>query len=83
MFAFFPKFSENLTQNLTTSNSFLEKMSLMKIVLKFDFPIKKMMSENISWWSMSMMCPKLSMQHQNNVFFKSGEIYKEDPESAE
>ena len=41
IFAFFPKFSETLTQNLITPNSFFEKMSLKKIVLKFDFPIKK------------------------------------------
>ena len=38
---FFPKFSKTLIQNLTTTNSFFEKMSLMKIVLKFDFPVTK------------------------------------------
>ena len=41
IFAFFPKFSETLTLNLTTPNSFVEKIPLMKIDLKFDFTIKK------------------------------------------
>ena len=36
IFAFFPKYSETLTQNLTTSDSFFEKMPMLKIFLKFD-----------------------------------------------
>ena len=61
IFAFVPKFSETLTQNLTTPNSFFEKMPLMKILLKLKFSNKKVMSKKISWQLMSMICPNVQL----------------------